>query len=210
MINIMISSEDIFDSIFLYYEKILTRLNLMKATTKAGKKITYTDLKKAINVMVKKHPLCRWKSEKIKSRKYYVLVEGYAWLVNVYFQKKKTLLDADVEFFKNRIKEYEELLKIQDDKNWWNENMNIKQLCRYFNKKDITIRKAIKKMCDNGMERYKLYIDGKVIISKDGVEWLAKNVFKNKYLELLEKYKMKLTEKYIQGGYPYDEFFGRN
>lgn len=206
----MMSSEDIFDSIFLSYEKILTRLNLMKATTKAGKKITYTDLKKAINVMVEKHPLCRWRSEKIKSRKYYVLVEGYAWLVNVYFQKKKTLLDADVEFFKNRIKEYEELLKIQDDKNWWNENMNIKQLCEYFNKKDITIRKAIKRMCDNGMGKYKLCIDGKVVISKDGVKWLAKNVFKNKYLELLEKCKMELTEIYVDKGYPYDNFLGRN
>lgn len=36
------------------------------------------------------------------------------------------------------------------------------------------------------------------------------NVFKQKYLELLEKYKMELTEKYIKAGYPYDHFFGRN
>ena len=45
---------------------------------------------------------------------------------------------------------------------------------------------------------------------KEGVEWICKNVFKQKYLELLEKYKMELTEMYIEAGYPYDNFFGRN
>ena len=38
----------------------------------------------------------------------------------------------------------------------------------------------------------------------------AKMFFKQKYLKLLEKYKMELTEKYIKAGYPYDIFFGRN
>ena len=43
-------------------------------------------------------------------------------------------------------------------------------------------------------------------ISKEGIEWLCKNCFKQKYLELLEEYKMDLTEKYILSGYPYDVF----
>ena len=30
--------------------------------------------------------------------------------------------------------------------------MDIKQLCKYFNRKDITVRKAIKKICDSGFE----------------------------------------------------------
>ncbi len=66
-------------------------------------------------------------------------------------------------------------------------------------------------MCDNGFEEYKFLVDGKVVISSKGVEWICKNVFfKQKYLKLLEKYKMELTEKYIKAGYPYDIFFGRN
>ncbi len=65
-------------------------------------------------------------------------------------------------------------------------------------------------MCDNGFEQYKFLVNGKVVISSKGVEWICKNVFKQKYLELLEKYKMELTEKYIKAGYPYDHFFGRN
>ena len=203
-------SEQVLDSIFLSYNKILKRLHLLGITTKHGKEITHMDLRKAIDVMLKKHPTCRWRSEKIKSRKYFILIEGFAWLNQVYFQKEKSLIDADVDFFEDRIRQYEELLKIEHNENWWNEDMDIKQLCNYFNRKDITVRKAIKKMCDDGFEEYKYLIDNKVVISSKGVEWICKNVFKQKYLELLEKYKMELTELYIKAGYPYDYFFHRN
>lgn len=203
-------SEQVLDSIFLSYNKILKRLHLLGITTKHGKEITHMDLRKAIDVMLKKHPTCKWRNEKIKSRKYFILIEGFAWLNQVYFQKEKSLIDADVDFFEDRIRQYEELLKIEHNENWWNEDMDIKQLCNYFNRKDITVRKAIKKMCDDGFEEYKYLIDNKVVISSKGVEWICKNVFKQKYLELLEKYKMELTELYIKAGYPYDNFFHRN
>lgn len=203
-------SQQILDSIFLSYNKILMRLHNLGLTTKHGKEISHMDLRKAIDVMVEKHPTCRWRSEKIRSRKYFVLIEGYYWLTEVYFQKEKSLIDADIDFFKLRIKQYEELLKIEHDENWWNEDMDIKQLCEYFNRQDITVRKAIKKMCDSGLEEYKFLADNKVVISKEGVEWICKNVFKHKHLEVLEKYKMELTELYIEAGYPYDNFFWKN
>lgn len=203
-------SQQILDSIFLSYNKILMRLHNSGSTTKHGKEISHMDLRKAIDVMIKKHPTCRWRSEKIRSRKYFVLIEGYYWLTQVYFQKEKSLIDADIDFFKLRIKQYEELLKIEYNENWWNENMDIKQLCRYFNREDITVRKAIKKMCDSGLGEYKLLVYNKVVISKEGVDWICKNVFKQKYLELLEKYKMELTGLYIEAGYPYDNFFWKN
>ena len=160
--------------------------------------------------MLKKHPTCRWRSEKVKSRKYFILAEGYAWLNQVYFQNEKSLPDADVDFLEDRIGQYEELLKVEHHENCWNEDMDIKQLCNYFNRKENTVRKAIKKMCDNGFEQYKFLVNGKVVISSKGVEWIGKNVFKQKYLELLEKKKMELTEKYIKAGYIYDHFFHRN
>lgn len=203
-------SEQILDSIFLSYNKILKRLHSLGVTTKHGKEISHTDLRKAINVMLKKHPTCRWRSEKIESRKYFVLIEGFAWLNQVYFQKEKSLIDADIDFFENRIKQYEELLKVDLNRNWWNKDMDIKQLCEYFNRKDVTVRKAIKRMYDSGFGKYKWLVGNKVVIYKEGVEWICKNVFKQKYLELLEKYKMELTEMYIEAGYPYDNFFGRN
>lgn len=160
--------------------------------------------------MLKKHPTCRWRSEKIRSRKYFILVEGYDWIKYVYFEKEKSLIDADVEFFETRIKLYEDFLKVEHNENWWNEDMNIKQLEKYFNRAESSIRKAIKKMCDNGFSNYKYLDDNKVIISSKGIEWICKNVFKQKYLELLENYKMELTELYIKAGYPYDHFFHRN
>mgnify|MGYP001851756736 FL=1 len=205
-----VNSEQALDSVFLSYDKILKKLHLLGLTTKQGKEITELDLRKAIDVMLEKHPTCRWRSEKIRSRKYFILIEGYYWLLNVYFQKEKSLIDADTDFFEDRIKLYEELLKVENNQNWWNEDMDIKQLCKYFDRKEITIRKAIKKMCDSGFGEYKFLINGKVVISSEGIEWLCKNVFKQKYLELLEKYKMELTELYIERGYIYDKFFGRN
>ena len=204
------SSEQAFDSIFLSYNKILKTFKLIGVTTKNGKEITHVDLRKSIDIMLRKHPTCRWRSEKVRSRKYFVLIEGYAWLNQVYFQKEKSLTDADVDFFEDRIGQYEKLLNVEHNENWWNEDMNINQLCEYFNRKDITVRKAIKKMCDSGFSECKFLVNNKVVISKEGVEWLCKNVFKQKYLELLEKYKMELTELYTEAGYPYDNFFHKN
>lgn len=59
---------------------------------------------------------------------------------------------------------YEELLKIDHNEKWWNEDMNVKQLCGYFDREDITVRKAIRKMCDSGLEEYKVLVDNKVVI----------------------------------------------
>lgn len=203
-------SEQILDSIFLSYNKILKRLQLSGITTKHGKEVKHVDLRKAVDVMLKKHPTCRWRSEKIRSRKYFILVEGYYWIKFVYFEKEKSLIDTDVEFFETRIKLYEDFLKVEHNENWCNEDMDIKQLEKYFNRAESSIRKAIKKMCDKGFSNYKYLDNNKVIISRKGVEWICKNVFKQKYLELLEKYKMELTELYIKEGYPYDHFFHRN
>ena len=93
-------SEQVLDSIFLSYNKILKRLHSLGITTKHGKEITHMDLRKDVDVILKKHPTCRWKSEEIRSRKYFILVEGYAWLNGVCFPKKKSLTDADVNFLK--------------------------------------------------------------------------------------------------------------
>lgn len=203
-------SEQILDSVFLSYNKILKRLKLLGITTKHGKEVKHVDLRKAVNVMLKKHPTCRWRSKKIRSRRYFILVEGYDWIKYVYFEKEKSLVDADVEFFETRIKLYEDFLKVEHNENWWNEDMDIKQLEKYFNRAESSIRKSIKKMCNNGFSNYKYLDNNKVVISRKGVEWICKNVFKEKYLELLEKYKMELTELYIKAGYPYDHFFHRN
>ena len=188
---------DEFDKVFLSYWKILNKFKILNIKTKNGKKITHKDLRKAISVMNKKHPTCRWQSKKIRSKRYYILFEGYLWLLYVYFQTEKKQIDADIDFFKMRIEVYEEFLKV-NSKPLWNEDICFLDLENYFHRKK-----------DLG-NSFTYYENDKLFVSKEGIEWLCKNCFKQKYLELLEEYKMELTEKYIEAGYIYDEFFGMN
>lgn len=207
----MISNDvEIYDKIFLSYGKILNRLNNENITKKNGSKIVEEDLRRAIQIMLEKHPTCRWRSERMMSKRFYILIEGYSWLLKVYFQKEKTMIDADIEFFLDRISQYEEVLKIEQRKNLWKQEMTINELMKYFNKAVVTVKEGIAKMIKEGMSEYKYYKNGKTIIKVEGVEWLCKNIFKQKYLDLLEQYKMELTEEYIEAGYSYDDFFWKN
>ena len=65
------------ENVFLSYNRIIEKLNNEKVTTKTGNIITHKDLRQAVEVMLKKHYKSRWRSEKIKSRKYFVLIERY-------------------------------------------------------------------------------------------------------------------------------------
>ena len=196
------------DNIFLSYNKILSRLKANNITTKGNNEITHKDLRLAVSTMLRKHPTFSWKINKVKSKRYYILVEGYLWIRYVYFQKDKSLMDADIDFFENRIKEYEKVLHV-NSKNLFNEDVPIKNLESYFHRAKPTIKRAVYKMLKiNANFRY--IENNEFVITKNGVEWLCKNCFKQKYLELLEQYKMELTEKYIEAGYIYDNFFYLN
>lgn len=71
-------------------------------------------------------------------------------------------------------------------------------------------RAMVKMSKENLGNTFTYYDNDKLFVSKEGIEWLCKKCFKQKYLELLEEYKMELTEKYIEVGYAYDEFCGIN
>ena len=187
----------------------MEKLQIQGIKTKSRKTITHKDLRYAISIMIKKHPTCRWRSEKFESKKYYILIEGYYWLIYVYFQKDKSLIDADIDFFLNRIKQYEEILA-SPRKELFTKDMYMFELPQYFNREYRTIEKAVVKMIKTNKEKLRFIENGKYKISKLGIEILCKYYFKQKYLEILENYKMELTEKYIKEGYPYDNFFNMN
>lgn len=193
------------EKIFMSYDSILYKLKLLGIKTKGNKEIAHNDLRKAISVMIKKHPTCRWKQQKPMGKRHYILTEGFYWLLEVYFQTEKNMVDADIDYFNMRIKLYEDLLKFTP-KNFWNDDMYVYELPDYFKRVPGTIKNGIIKMNKATNNLYKYYENGKSKISKEGIEWLCKNYFKQKYLELLEDYKMDLTEKYILAGYPYDVF----
>ena len=203
-----IYNESKLDEVFLSYDKILYRVNTQKIKTKTGNDITHKDLRYAIQVMQRKHKNCRWKSEKIRSRNFYILIEGYYWLINVYFNSNMKLIDADIDFFEELIKQYEEILKLES-KNLFDKDMKMQELVIYFNKKYETIEKAIWKMI-KVHNNYRYVVNNEFVITKEGIEWLCENCFKQRYLEILESYKMDLTEKFIKAGYIYDNFFNKN
>lgn len=205
----MLDSERELDKIFLSYNKILTRLNKRGCKTKNGNEITHKDLRKAILVMQEKHPTCRWRSNKIKSRKFFILNEGYWWLVDVFFQDKKNLINADIEFFEERIKLYEDFLKVQS-KELFNSDLSYSELEKFFNRKLYTIKRSIRILENKYNINLRFKKNNRMYVYSKGIKLLCKECFKQKYLEILENYKMELTEKYIEAGYPYDNFFHRN
>ena len=71
----MRNSQTEMDKIFVSYSKILQRFKILGVKTKNNKEITHKDLRKAILVMQEKHPNCRWKSNKVRSKKFYILDE---------------------------------------------------------------------------------------------------------------------------------------
>ena len=199
----MNSSENFMDNIYLSYDKILNKLKALNIRTRTGNIVNENDLRTAIRIMLKKHPSCRWQNQKVKGKKKYILYEGFLWIMYVYFQNEKKQIDADIIFFENRIMEYEKTLHI-NSKNLFIDNIFIGDLQKYFNRSEITIKRAIAKMKKITSNDYKIFENRKCIITSEGIEWLSKNLFKQKYLEILEQYKMELTEKYIQAGYIYD------
>lgn len=205
----MLDSERELDRIFLSYNKILLRFKQQGIRTKNNNEITHKDLRHAIDVMVKKHPTCRWRSNKVRSRKFYVLEEGYRWLIEVFFQNENDLIDADIKFFKKRIEMYEDFLKVKP-KELFCVNIPYLQLGSFFNRKTDTVRKAIEKLEKKYSIKLKYKENDQVYVYSKGIELLCQECFKQKYLEILENYKMELTEQYIEAGFPYDNFFHRN
>lgn len=211
----MPSSEDVRKLMFMNYKEIISDFNNRGLTTKGGKPITHTDLRKAIQVMQQKHSLCRWRSERIKQRYYYIQYEGVLWLRNVYFNSyDMKFIDKDIKWFKNRIIWYQN----QFDKNNIDypefsfnvDTMNKIQLSRYFDKSISTIENALRMYEKNTSLKDRCYKDGKLQVQSSAVIWLIENQFKYKYIEILESYKMELTEIFKANGGYYDNYFGRN
>lgn len=197
-------SENENNKIYLSYKKILNLLNIQNIKTSMNKDIDYKILLQAIRIMEKKHPICRWRQIRVKDNKHYILIEGFYWLSFVYFQHSQKQIDADIDFFKLRISQYQKLLNIKS-KNFWLREYKLVELIDYFDRSEITIKKAISKMIKYNKD-YMFIRENKYFVTNEGIEWLCKNIFKQKYLEILEKYKMELTELYIKAGYPYDLF----
>lgn len=211
----MVSSEEIRKLIFMNYKEILQDFKENNIKTKAGKEITHKDLRTAILIMLEQHPSCRWQSEKIKKRYYYLQYEAVIWLREVYFNNYEIkFIDKDIKWFEERIKWYIETLEknhIEYPKmDCHLKPMTKRELSKYFNRGSSSIQQAIIEMEKIANNKNRVYNNGTLQINEEQIKWLLKNKFKTKYLQLLEEYKMVLTEIFKANGGYYDNYFDRN
>lgn len=201
--------------VFLNYDEILSNFEMLNKKTKSGNPITHKDLRTAILIMLEKHPHCRWRSERIKRRYFYIVYEGFIWLRDVYFDNYETkFIDKDVSWFEERIKWYQQQFE-KNNIEYPKLNLDIypmtkKELAENYNVSSSSVQRAFIDYEKSHTTEERYYLKGKQYFSVGEVEWMLKNKFKAIYLEKLEKYKMELTEIYKQNGGYYDDFFGRN
>lgn len=72
------------------------------------------------------------------------------------------------------------------------EDMSLIDLRAYFNKSKNAIGVAVNRMEKRTNKSYKYTVNGIVMISKEGVKWLAEKYFRKQYLKDLEIYKLLL------------------
>ena len=121
----------------------------------------------------------------------YLKLEFVEWIKDVYFNKEKFYLDAEIEFFKKQIKRLENELNVPHYEFEY-DDLSLKDLRKYFYKSKNTIGVAINKMEKRTKKSFKYVKDGKVIINKNGVKWLSEKYFRKNYLKQLEFYKFQL------------------
>ena len=88
--------------------------------------------------------------------------------------------------------------------------MTKRELTKYFDRGLSSIQQAIIEMEQITNCKNRNYKNGTLQINEVQIEWLLKNKFKTKYLQLLEEYKMVLTEIFKANGGYYDNYFDRN
>lgn len=197
------------------YKEILEDFRENNIKTKAGKEVTHKDLRTAILIMLDQHPSCRWQSEKIKKRYYYLQYEAVIWLREVYFNNYEIkFIDKDIKWFEERIKWYIDTLEKNNIKypqiDYHLKPMTKRELTKYFDRGLSSIQQAIIEMEQITNCKNRNYKNGTLQINEVQIEWLLKNKFKTKYLQLLEEYKMVLTEIFKANGGYYDNYFDRN
>lgn len=162
--------------------------------------LTEVQLDNVIRRVGRRHPLEDWINIRVASNGdvvEYLKLEFVYWLKEVYFNKEKYYLDLEIEFFERQIKRLESELNIFPYEFKY-EDTSLKDLRSYFNKSKNAIGRAVDQMNRQTNSSYKYFKDGKVMITKEGVKWLAEKYFRKAYLKDLELYKLELQERKIK------------
>lgn len=110
----------------------------------------------------------------------YIYLEGVDWIDKVYYRTSGNYLDAEIKFVEEHIMRLKK--EISYEPMSIKKEMNIKELCSYFGRKQRSIRYAISLM-EQADEDYKYTKNGMTYVKAEGVDWLAINIYRTKYLE---------------------------
>lgn len=175
------------DGEYLYFSAVYKRVRKTKK-----------QIYKVVNLAKKKHPFERWYDRLLMRDG--DIISAYAmefvdWLEEVHYATGGTYLEREIKFYEKRIKQLEEELNIAPSQ-FKLKKCLLKDIPMYFDKDKSTIKRVIKKMRNaNGGLFESLNDKGLILISPEGMLWLAQNCFRKKYLEYLEIYKRSLQKK---------------
>lgn len=156
--------------------------------------INDSQYEKIVKRVVKRHPNEYWIYKKIAlngEKVEYLKLEFVEWLDDVYFNKDKYYLDAEIDFFRKQVVRLENDLNFPHNKFEY-KDISLKGLRQYFGKSKNAIGVAVNRMEKRNEKSFKYIEDGKVMISNEGVKWLSENYFRKEYLKKLEYYKLEL------------------
>lgn len=161
----------------------------------------YKRLEKRIT---KRHPLEEWIIEYIApngERVTYFKLEFVEWLKEVYFNRKKYYLDAEIDFFEKQVARLENELDFTHIENHY-EDISLYILRDVFRKGKNAIGVAVNRMEKRTGKFFRYVKDGKVMVSGEGVKWLSERYFRKNYLKRLEYNKLRLQNiKRVKHGY---------
>lgn len=122
----------------------------------------------------------------------WVYMEGVYWIEEVFLKRDVPYILAEIDYTERNIKRLEDELNFHYDFNCA-EEMNTQQMAIYFDRKPTTILHNLKYLREKNPN---WIIDtNPYVVSKEGVEWLEKNIYTQTYLEHLLIYKRVLQAK---------------
>lgn len=180
---------------------VVKELNDRNYSTAYGYKIINKDVYDAVRVMNQKHSRCEWVEK--QNNKLRISLEGYYWLENVYFEKNKKTIEADVEFFEQLIETYIQNCQRNNIQyellNFISNDMTMKELSSFTNSSIKTIKRYFDKLPSEMQEKIYYFNKEKYIISSV-CEELCIRYFKKTYLLYLENMYLILKKKIIKAG----------
>ena len=182
-------------------KEILSFLTEQNITTSYGYDVTHKDVLNGLKIINEKHSSCEWVDYTEPYPKF--TYEGYAWLVSVYFDKTKSLIDADIIFFEKLIENYRQIC---DDENvryyiqpFIKNDMTYDDLAEFVGRKRSTVKKAFYKLPPLQKNNCYYHNQNKYIAS-DVCDDLCRKNFKRTYIKYLEKLYLNLKTELLKKG----------